>query len=228
MNQTKSNRSLYIVILLFANFLPLYLYSQGYWTVFIFFYLYWFETLILSFFSSLKIIFATGHDVGEIIPSQWKRIMSAIKFFIARTFLLLFYLLFLVAFIGFSQADKNDSMKMFTAVFFRDFNFNIAVTGFILSHGFDFIFNYLLSNENQYKKYNAFSLFFDARIIVIHVSIVLSAFALQFSPGSTISGHAVGSYLALFIFVSLKTLVDIFHLPSKNNSRLEMHIHNRY
>ena len=79
----------------------------------------------------------------------------------------------------------------------------MAVTGFILSHGFDFIFNYLLTNENKYKKYNAFSLFFDARIIVIHVSIVLSAFAIQFSPGSTFSGHAVGSYLALFIFVRI-------------------------
>ena len=94
----------------------------------------------------------------------------------------------------------------------------MAVIGFILSHGFDFIFNYLLTNENKYKKYNAFSLFFDARIIVIHVSIVLSAFAIQFSPGSTFSGHAVGSYLALFIFVSLKTAVDLFSASGKSTS----------
>ena len=171
--------------------------------------------MILSFFSALKIIFATGRDEGEAIPSQWKRIKSAAKFFIARVLLLLFYLLFLVAFIGFSTEDRDDSMKMFGAVFFRDFNFNMAVTGFVLSHGFDFIFNYLLTNENQYKKYNAFSLFFDARIIVIHVSIVLSAFALQFSPGSIINGHAVGSYLALTIFIILKTAVDIFSASGK-------------
>ena len=207
--------------------LPLYLYSQGYWTVFIFFYLYWFETVLLSFFSSLKIICATGHDAGDTVPSLWIRIKSAIKFFIARVCLLLFYLLFLVVFIGFSQDDRDDSMKMLSAVFFRDFNFNMAVTGFVLSHGFDFIFNYLLTNENRYKKYNAFSLFFDARIIVIHVSIVLSAFALQFSPGSVISGHAVGSYLALSIFIILKTLVDIFHLSGKNAPVYKMNIHNK-
>lgn len=218
MNERKKNQRLYILILLATNVLPLYLYSQGYWTLFVFFYLYWFETVLLSFFSTLKIIAATGHDAGELIPSLWLRIKSAIKFFVARIVLLLFYLLFLIAFIGFNQVDRKDSVKIFTTIFFRDFNFNMAVAGFMLSHGFDFIFNYLLTNENEYKKYNAFSLFFDARIIVIHVSIVLSAFALQLSPDSFISGQAVGSYLALSILIILKTGVDIFSFSKKKSN----------
>ncbi len=219
---------IYIPILIATNFLPLYFYATGGWTVFMFFYLYWLETGILSFYTSLKIISATGYIENEVAPSMFKKVVTGIKFFIARFLLLCFYLLFLVVFIGFMGEDKDAMLKSILAVVFRDQNFNIAITGFILSHGFDFLFNYLLTNQNKTTRADAYTLFFDARIIVIHVSIVLSAFAITWSPENQIAGHSVGSYLALTIFIVIKTMVDVFHMVSQNNKPLDIHIHNKY
>lgn len=224
MNQVKPSKSVYILILIATNFLPLYFYTTGGWTVFMFFYLYWLETVILSFYTALKIISATGYTEKETMPSMTKKIITGIKFFIARFLLLCFYLLFLVVFIGFIGEDKDAMLKSVIAMVFRDQNFNIAVAGFILSHGFDFLFNYLLTNQNKKVKADVFTLLFDARIIVIHVSIVLSAFVITWSPQNHIAGHTVGSYLALAIFIVIKTMVDFFHLQSQNNKSMEMHL----
>ena len=140
---------IYIPILIATNFLPLYFYAIGGWTVFMFFYLYWLETVILSFYTSLKIISASGYTENEVVPTLMKKIITAIKFFIARFLLLCFYLLFLVVFIGFMGDEKDVMFKSILAVVFRDETFNIAVAGFILSHGFEYLFNYLLTNENK-------------------------------------------------------------------------------
>ncbi|GDX52959.1 hypothetical protein LBMAG27_20060 [Bacteroidota bacterium] len=228
MRSIQPRNRIYIPILIVTNFLPLYFYATGGWTVFMFFYLYWLETVILSFYTSLKIISASGYTENEVSPSLFKKSMTAIKFFIARSLLLCFYLLFLVVFIGFMGEDKDAMFKSVLAVVFRDETFNIAVAGFILSHGFEYLFNYLLTNENKKMRADGYTLFFDARIIVIHVSIVLSAFVITWSPENQIAGHAVGSYLALAIFIVIKTIVDVFHFVSKNNKQLETHIHNKY
>ena len=227
MRAVNPRNRIYIPILIATNFLPIYFYATGGWTVFMFFYLYWLETVILSFYTSLKIISASGYSENEEAPSVNRKIIIAIKFFIARFLLLCFYLLFLVVFIGFLGEDKDAMLKSVLAVVFRDENFNIAIAGFILSHGFDFIFNYLLADQNKKVKAEGFTLFFDARIIVIHVSIVLSAFAITWSPDNQIAGHTIGSYLALTIFIVIKTMVDVFHLVSQNNKQFEMHIHNK-
>lgn len=206
----KPNRTIFVLLVVASNLFPLYLYAQGSWSVFMFFYLYWLETVIISVFTSLKIISALGHAENEAVPSLGKRLGRGIKFFITMFFLLCFYLLFLVVFIGVMGTDKNEMVQTVSAVVFRDTNFNLALVGFILSHGFDFLFNYLLTNENEKKSGSDFSLLFDPRIIVIHVSIVLSAFALtSFDFGFHIIGHTAGSYIALSIFIALKTAVDL-------------------
>lgn len=228
MNFTKPRKSVFILILIATNFLPLYFYATGEWTVFMFFYLYWLETVILSFYTSLKIIYAAGYTANEAEPSMIKKIIIAIKFFIARFLLLCFYLLFLVAFIGFLGEDKDAMLKSLLAVVFRDETFNIAIAGFILSHGFEFLFNYLLTNQNKTTRADAYTMFFDARIIVIHVSIVLSAFAITAFSDNHIAGHTVGSYMALTIFIVIKMIVDIFHLLNQNKPQFKMNIHNKY
>ena len=228
MNQVKPNKSVYILILLATNFLPLYFYATGGWSVFMFFYLYWLETLILSFYSSLKIIYASGYAENETEPTLFKKIITAIKFFIARFLLLCFYLMFLVVFIGFMGEDKDAMLKSLLAVVFRDETFNIALAGFILSHGFEFLFNYLLTDENKKMRADGYTLFFDARIIVIHVSIVLSAFAITAFSDNHIAGHTVGSYLALTIFIIIKMIVDVFHLTTLNKPQFKMNIHSKY
>mgnify|MGYP003328706234 CR=1 FL=1 len=86
------------------------------------------------------------------------------------------------------------------AILFRDDKFNIALIGFVLSHGFDFIFNYLLSGKSKQKALDAVTLFFDSRIIVIHVSIVIGAFACNWFGGYIIGEHTAGAYATLTIF----------------------------
>ena len=97
------------------------------------------------------------------------------------------------------------------AILFRDDKFNIALIGFVLSHGFDFIFNYLLSGKSKQKALDAVTLFFDSRIIVIHVSIVIGAFACNWFRGYNIGEHSAGAYATLTIFLIVKTLNDVFH-----------------
>lgn len=174
------------------------------WPAFLVIYGFWLETLIISFFTSLKITFASGE--GQIAP----HILKGIKFMLIRIAILSFYLIFIVVFLGVMHVPKTEFPKIMLSISFKDPVFNTTIAGFFLACIMDFIFNYWFNNMRMSKPPSYFFSFIDARTLIIHVVVVLGTFVFimaekHFPDNKTYMGTA--GFLTLFIII--KSIGDI-------------------
>ena len=159
------------------------------------FYLFWIETLIISVFNALKIIFCRGeefetrlevssHKLAEVHVKYGSHLRKAFTYMVVRIFIFFFYLLFIVVFIGFVIADDADKKEVFHTLAFINKSFNYALLGFILHQAIQFIFNFILNDEYKTTHASDFAAIFDGRQIIIHVAVVLSGVFGGFYNGS--------------------------------------------
>ncbi len=194
------------------NLLPVIGYWFWGWSMFAIIYIYWVEAVIISFFVFLKIAMSRGPEdlTGETRPA-WRRTLSGLKILLLRLGIMLFYWIFIFLFVGMGQGKYDsemviDNMKI---MIFMHQGFNLAVLAFFLSQIIEFIGSFIMTDDYLNKPSGAYTLFFDARTIVIHIVIVLGTFAHQFlDKYATLDDRLPGLGFVLVMFF-VKTIADI-------------------
>lgn len=199
---SSKDRNYSLPLLLFSNLMPLYGVIHWNWTFFSVVYLYWLELIIISTFQLLKILFAQGGDISIL-----SKIFIGIKFFILRTIIFFFYIIFIVTFLGLMQnkGDTSTYISMADALLLRNNFFKINFFGFFLYNLLSFFFTYILNKEYKQKLASDYFNFFDIHIFVVHIVVVLGTFVYM---GVTENLHwkhksAVIACVSLFVVVKL-------------------------
>ncbi|MFH0884402.1 MAG: DUF6498-containing protein [Candidatus Micrarchaeota archaeon] len=179
-----------LIVLIIANLIPLYgAYALG-WSAAELMLLYWTESAIIGFFNLIKMALAQGLPPGNAPPQA----LLPFKVFMIPFFVLHYggfmfgHLIFIIAF------------------FIKDFSLDLLLSVLLgsaflfISHGISFVLNYL--GKKEYLKANVTGLMAApyARIILMHIAIILGAF---------INAPVV-------ILIAGKTIVDAFsHLSER-------------
>jgi hypothetical protein len=183
------------------------------------FYLYWWETVIISIFRWQKMGWASKPSEpdptvtynGQPLTNEQvnNRRGMRIRYFFVRSGMMLFYLLFIVVFVGILTSIKEDAVGFASAITFSDPWVFWSFVGFVIVHLLEYIS--WIRNET-YKETTIVELSspFDSRIIVMHVVIVGGTFLAMFTSEKLFPDHphaASIGYGALFVF--LKTIIDV-------------------
>ncbi|MBK6339281.1 MAG: hypothetical protein IPF63_06695 [Bacteroidetes bacterium] len=197
--------------MLLTNSLILYGAIVNQWPIFLVIYGFWLETIIISIFETLKILFAKGEN------SKPPNITLATQHLLLKLGMLLFYLIFIVIFIGLLHSSKTDSIKILNAVYFRDKFFNAALLSMILGGLLNFIVIYWMELRTNFGAKHFFN-FLDARTLTIHLVIVIGTFALDFADKNLLFNENLDKkYVFLSIFILVKTIADLVSIQFSNN-----------
>ncbi len=216
-----------------ANALPVYGAVIGKLVFFQVLYLYWVESFLLIFFDNIRIMAARGNTVPSDginvrlinammnreagTPEHWnffKRLWLVIRTSIIRTLILLFYMVFIVAFIAFQVTDKGHRHDILDTVLFRNQFFNYSLIAFLINAAVQLISGFFLSGNYKSDSPRQFTAPFDGRTILMHVMIVGSVFIHQyFFAGKSYASKGEIVYIGLFMLI--KTIADLFHLRSR-------------
>ena len=231
------NRQLRILpayfMLIAANVLPVYGAAIGKLVFFQVLYLYWFESLLLILFDFIRILSARGSEVGEsmsyvkvlrstsedgYVRGFWRKLGMALSTAVVRALLLLFYLVFLILFIGFHVTAKGHEMHVMETIVFQDQFFNTSVIAFIINMLVQLIGVFFIGG--QYRKYSprTYTSFMDVRTIIIHVMLAGSVFIHQFFFEGK-SYEATGEIVYIGLFMLAKTGVDLLQLRGELSAR---------
>lgn len=223
-NKQETNMTLLIAL----NLLPIWGVWQWGWTPFMVFYLFWLETLIISGFNALKIVFCRGdeyenklensnHKFSDVHVKWGSHIAKAFSYFVIRVGIFFFYLLFIVVFIGFIMSGNDDDKQVMSTLLFFNKSFNYALLGFILNQAIQFIFNFILNDDFKRTHPSDFAAIFDGRQIIIHVAVVIGgvfggfvggAFTHDSSP--TTPTYQMAVYLfVISVFCVVKTIYEV-------------------
>ena len=184
--------------LLLTNSLILYGAIVNQWPIFLVIYGFWLETIIISIFETLKILFAKGEN------SKPPNMALATQYLLLKLGMLLFYLIFIVVFIGLLHSSKTDSIKILNAVYFRDKFFNAALLSMILGGLLNFIVIYWMELRTNFGAKHFFN-FLDARTLTIHLVIVIGTFALEFADKNLLFNEKTSYFrLKLFTIITIK------------------------
>ncbi len=216
-------------MLITANALPVYGAVLGKLVFFQVLYLYWFESLLLILFDLVRIACAQGKNVPEdaqfkvnSVLIQWDsdgdlRAWSKLKMMfwtaLIRTGILLFYLIFIVAFVGFQMTAHEHRTDAFNTVFLRGPFVQTAVWAFIISSIVQLIGGYFFNGEYRRLSPRAYQNFFSGRVILMHVMIVGSVFIHKFLFEDK-SYAAGGEIVYVGLFMLIKTIIDIRHFAN--------------
>ena len=171
------------------------------WSVFALLYAFWLETLGLSFLTAIRIVFAQkSSEKGPFIA-------TAIRFLFARTFILLFYLLFIVVFVGVQISGKQEGVNFMMYLILLQPGFRITILLFITLKFIELVYVYFYKNQRKYTDPMDFHPFLEGRIVVIHIVIVLGVFACQFFSEKL--GNHSGIIAFASVFVLVKTIGDL-------------------
>jgi hypothetical protein len=177
------------------------------WSYFSVLMVFWFETLWHSFFVALRILTAKQNPKQKQLFRIYKFRM-AISLILIRTGVLLFYLIFIVLFIG-MQATSTESMVNAMGNMFHGQRYMLwAFAGFTMAGIIEFMFRYYLTGE--YKETSPDEQFqvVDARFVVIHLVIILGFFAAEFFS-KELKWIDNTDHVMVSVFVIIKILVDV-------------------
>lgn len=208
-------------LLVITNLLPLIGIVYYNLSFFAFFYLYWVETVLIGIFRWLKMIKANKHAQpdpnfkinGE--PLTYKMVNSRVymmgMYFFWRSFILIFYLVFIVVFVGFMGSDTaTDSISVGRAMLFMEPWMQITLLSYFLTQLIDYI-QYLAGREYEDTSLVELANVFDARTVVLHVVIVLGVFLSKWVSEDVFPHYpGAGTIAYASLFVVVKTLADIF------------------
>jgi hypothetical protein len=137
------------------------------------FWMFWLETLIISFFDSIRILFTETKEWQiSFAHLNWAR---ATKFLIIRVAIFFFYSLFIIAFVGIVRNDSDDRMKVFYTLLFHNTLFNISILLIFLIQLNRLIKGFLMSGNYRFSRISDYTAIFDARQIFMHIAIVLGS-----------------------------------------------------
>jgi hypothetical protein len=171
------------------------------WSVFALIYAYWLETLAITFCKAVMIMMSQGDT--EKAP----HIRKAIRYFVFNAGILIFYLLFIVVFIGFVVAEKQEGHTFVSYLLFIDKSFRYTLITLFGVKLLEMISGFFMSGLYKKSKSARFYTFFDIRFIMIHFVIILGFFAFNFLNKK--AGSGLGIIAFAVIFVVIKSITDV-------------------
>ena len=203
-----------------ANVVPIFGVLLGGWRIFPLVLLYWLENGIVGAITLLRIL--TARSVQR--PKSWKRPVPPGLAMIAKAALSVFFTLhygifwtvhgvFVVGMFsgeGFGSTDTGDGMYAARSLLSEP-GMLAAAAALAASHGWSFIWNYLLQGERKRAIAQQQMLAPYPRVVVLHVFILASGLVIA----------AVGEPAAvLLLFVVMKTAVDLWaHVRQHRKAR---------
>lgn len=171
------------------------------WSVFALLYAFWLETLGLSFLNAIRILFAKkSTEKGPFVG-------KALRFLVVSIFILLFYMLFMIVFVGFQISDKQEGVNFINYLMLLQPTFRLTIMVFFSIKLIELIYYYFIKNQRDTTRPTDFHPLLDSRIFVIHIVIVLGVFASQFFSEKL--GNHSGVIAFACVFVLVKTIGDI-------------------
>ncbi len=212
-----SKKAIRVISIILFNIVPITGVAFYNWSPFEMFWLFWMETLIISFFNAVKILFSQERTVvtrGESISLQYN-VAHALRYLLIRLVIFLFYSIFIITFIGFVAHKERDPVQVIRTLAFQNLLFNLALLLIICTNLFYLLKYFFFSGAYLYARKNAYSGFFDGRQIVIHVAVVLGAVgsAFLFNDGNS-------PYAAVWIISILciaKCIFELFFLKQEDH-----------
>jgi len=187
------------------------------WSVFALIYLYWLETVCFVFFNGIKIL--TAQNDLQKAPHTAK----ALRYLSFNLFILLFYLIFIVGFIGFSVASKQEGVHFASYLLFYDHSFRYTVLCFFVLKLIELIYFYFLSGIYKTSRPSEFNSFFNIRMILIHIVIVLGFFTFSFISRKLNSHYGIIAFAAVFVIVkSIVDSISILYFDKTNKTKGEV------
>ena len=182
------------LVLAAANMVPLVGVLAFGWTVYAILLLYWCENVVVGAFNILRMLVATPKDLAA----------DAGKLFLIPFFTVHYGMftmvhgIFVMALFG-PAGHLVPSPGNFVAAV-RDANVGFGVLAIVLSHGFSFARNYVAGGEYRRASLPQLMMQPYARVVVLHLTILLGGFAAK----------AVGAPLiSLVLLIALKTGIDL-------------------
>jgi hypothetical protein len=204
-----------------ANLVPLFGAMTGRLFFFQVLYLYWFESLLLIFFDVIRIACARGRETGGNMFDQWinagrdaeqftfgRRLWLIVRYVLVKGGMLLFYLIFVLAFIAFQVTDSSNGLTVTETVAFRNAYFNTSVGCFLISMTVQLITGFFLNGRYKVMSPLSYSSFFDARTMLMHVMIISVVFLHKYLFEHR-TYAAAGEILYVGLFVFFKALIEI-------------------
>ena len=193
----------YLIAILVFNIIPLIGVAYYNWSPFEMFWLFWMETLIISVFNAIRVLFSQGmHESGETFKLNF---LQAGKYLLLKIIIFLFYSIFIILFIGFKSNKEGASLHTVTTIAFQNLLFNMALLLSIASNAFYLIKNFFANGAYRDTLPSDFPGLFDSRQIVIHVAVVLGAVGSSFLFEKSGNAH----YSSIWI-ISIFCLVKCF------------------
>ncbi len=203
------------LIIIAFNLVPIIGVAYYDWLPFDMFWLFWMETLVLSFFNAIRVLYSQGHPEGT-EPEQGPLVYNtsaAFKFLLGRIGIFLFYSLFIIVFIGFLNGRKGDSMHVVQTIFFGNRLFNWALLLGIASQAFYLIKYFFMNGQYYYSSVSNYAIIFDGRQLVIHIAVVLGAVGSNFLFKDMDNKGYVAIWI-IGIFCVAKSVLELFLLNS--------------
>lgn len=182
------------------------------WSVFALIYSFWLETLAESFFNAIKVAFAGKNHKGI------STYIKAIRFFIGRVLILLFYLIFIIVFVGVMVSMNEEGARFAMYMLFLEPTFKITMLSFFILKAIEIGYHYFYLNERMDQEPETHAIIFDRRTTIIHIVIVVGVFAYEFFSKRIDSHTGVVAFAAVFVLV--KILAEGFsNIISSNASK---------
>ena len=166
---------------------------------------------------------------GDKSATFFSKFILAVKFFLIRTGMFFFYLIFIVVFLGFLLTAKDSSsgagLHMFDVIFFKGAFYRITLLSFFIYNLVEFLVLFILNHE--FKKATPAENFqiLDIHIIVVHVVVVLGTFLYQGVTEKLHWNHKSAMIACVSLFVFVKIIADIIRqslsgdVPEEQNGK---------
>jgi hypothetical protein len=185
---------------LVMNFIPLWGVIFFNWSIFALIYSYWLETLGITFFNSIIILTAQNS------PEKPPHIKKALFYLTSHSAILIFYMFFIITFIGLMIAEKQEGTRFVSYLVFIDRSFRYSILGLFIFQIIRLINNYFLSGAYKTFKPDGYYMVFNVRSVMIHLVIILGFFA--FSYTSSMINTRNGIIAFALVFVLIKSVAD--------------------
>lgn len=175
------------------------------WTPFSIVYAYWLESLGIISFSSIKMMIAKGDENRRY--QFWKALLHFVKY----TFILMFYLMFLVIFLGMMLEEMNKGAKTFSNyLFFTEKSFFYAMLSLLAIKVMYFFGDFIANKKYESATVVGLRKGASTRMITIHLVIILGFFS---AAAIDLMGSKHLAYpVFAIVFVTIKALIDYFSL----------------
>ncbi len=182
------------------NFIPLFGVIFFNWSIFALIYTYWLETLGITFFNSIMILTAQNS------PEKPPHIRKALLYLLFHAGILIFYMIFIITFIGLMVAEKQEGTGFVNYLAFIDRSFRFTILGMFTVQLFALINNYFLSGLYKTFKPDAYYMVFNVRSVMIHLVIILGFFAFNYMSKTTNTRYGIIAFA--LVFVLIKSIAD--------------------